>query len=178
MKKLILACLLFVLTGKDIHAQGSKLKKDESRGLYISGGSHAGLWLLLMGSNELPYTITIDKSIGADNTIGIGYSHDTYSKNPIYANKWIPTVRENIRFRYCHYFENMNERFAPYYGITAGIARWNIDERYSKETKASYFPTAQFIAGYKVNITNYFFNQTDVAIGPPYAVSTSFGIKF
>lgn len=168
----------FLLISLNLFSQETKpgeIKANEGLGFSISGGSHVGFWSLL-GQQQIPYNIQIDKSMNEDFTIGIGYTHDVYEKNPIsWAGGYENTTRQNIHFRFYNFLPQKKQNFRSFIGGSAGISLWESDRQGSKSQT---YPTAQFIYGFRIKIFENLFNQTEFAIGPPCALKTSFGFNF
>lgn len=179
MKKTLLICLsLFTL--KFFSQEETRTpEKNQDYDLYISAGLHVGLWNLTGNTNlpleNTPYNFHIDKVFSHKYAIGIGYSHDKFEHSPIeFFNASAGILRQNIRIRYYNYLTDYDKTFSIYMGLSAGCSIWT--SQYS--SKNTYWPSAQFLFGMKVKLSDTFFWQTEFAVGPPYACQTSFGIKF
>lgn len=180
MKKILLIC--FSLLTFPIFSQEENRASDfnPDYDLFISGGVHVGLWNLTGNTNlpveNIPYNIHIDKVFKHKYVLGIGYSHDRFERSPIeFYNASIGILRQNIRIRYYKFMTDYNKTFSIYMGLSAGCSIWT--KQYSSSAN-TYWPTAQFLFGMKVKLTDTFFWQTELGAGPPYALQTSLGIKF
>ncbi len=176
MKNLKLLTLLLISV--QLFGQQNKpgeIKANEGSGLYISGGSHLGFWSLI-GQQKIPYNFQIDKSFSEDFTMGIGYTHDEYIQNPTsWTGAFENTTRDNLHLRFYHFLSQKKENFRSFVGGAVGFSIWQSEGMNSKVQK---YPSAQFIYGFRIKISEHFFNQTEFAIGPPCAFKTSIGINF
>lgn len=157
--------------------------------LYISVGSHFGLWNALtypdtpknnssqnFAFDMIPYNIHVDKLLPKRNVVGFGYTSDRYPNAPLSGNgkSW---TRQNIRVRYYRYHGDPDKNFTTYIGCSVGASFWSEKIGSSLFFDNQWWPTAQFLFGVKVKISEALFWQTEVGAGPPYALQTSIGIK-
>lgn len=193
MKKVLFILLLFRChPGASQSGRHSSARENEY-GLYISGGVHLGLWNLVfnwdeqspvkLNFNQIPFNIQVDKLFKGKYVLGIAFSSDEYHGNPLsfYGSvSSLPAGRQNIRIRYFKYLSDPEKIFASYIGLSAGVSVWKIHavNYYSPGNVNRLWPTAQFLFGFKIKLTETFFSQTEFGVGPPSFCQTSVGIKF
>lgn len=171
----------------------------EGSNLYVAVGIHAGILGAINDYQSVPYQIHVDKLLPKRNVIGLGYSYDKYKNTNSFfwgTGGGSENNRHNLRLRYYRYFRNEDLRVSSYYGCSIGISIWEQPSAlipkygydssgvyqqmgyYERPTSYDYLPSAQFIIGFKVKITEAIFWQTEVSFGSPYLAQTSLGIKF
>lgn len=141
------------------------LKKNNSNDLYVSVGSHIGFMYLIADMEQIPFHIHIDKKVSGKFFMGLGYSRDVYEGS---------AIRNNYRLRLYSYFNDENKKLVGFAGGSLGVSRWK-----NQTDRPSFtLPSVQAFIGFKANITPSIFNQTEISVGSPYAIQTSFGFKF
>jgi hypothetical protein len=169
-----------VLTALKAGAQ-EKENKNEDYNLFISAGFHVGVWAIPLQQKislqQIPYNVHIDKLIKNKYVLGLGYSYDRYPNSPIgYTAHSKNVSRQNLRIRFYKFLMDQEQTLSLYIGTSVGVSYW--DFKATHEGYNRYWPTAQFIFGVKVKLTDTFFWQTELGGGPPYIAQTALGIKF
>jgi hypothetical protein len=197
MKSIITGLLLTYVFACLGQSPNYKEKNKGEYGLYVSAGIHLGFWNPAMEwahkqkayykedqneiLNRIPWNIHIDKQLGKRWVIGLGYSYDKYAANPLTKETSdIPATRQNIRVRFYKFLKDPEKRVCSYIGATVGTSFWTINaggKTYVDPISREWWPTAQFLIGFKTKISETLFWQTEFAVGPPYACQTSLGIK-
>ena len=106
--------VLFLLLNYVSEAQ---VKENETTTkLFVSGGSHLGLWSLL-GLEDIPYNVQIDYLISEKTALGIAYGYDNYKQQVFSCS-----IRENIRLRFYQYSDDPQKKFSIYAGASVGLS--------------------------------------------------------
>lgn len=183
MKKIVLLGMA-LLVMRSPAQQRSSSHEGGDYNLLVSGGLHLGLWTLIlnktiMAAEDLPFNIQVDKVFRNNFALGLGYSYDRYQGSPIaMRSKGSKSEKQNLCVRLYKFIGNPESRFITYIGTALGVSYWTAGGNGAPEGMQQYWPTAQFLFGMKLKLSESTFWQTEFGAGPPYFCQTSLGIKF
>lgn len=179
--RIFICLLLFYKTGI---TQNDTVFKKQSPNIFVSAGLHAG-FLNLGGITVPPSQIQADVNLINNFFMGLGYSYDKYPATQIlFLYRSNETIRQNIRMRIYNYFGSYKKQIMAYSGCSMGLSIWdykkysNYQNYFYYNVNYRYLPSFQILFGLKSTIYKNIFNITEIGIGSPYFMQTSFGYKF
>lgn len=149
--------------------------KDEKIGVFISAGTHLSFFHVF-GIGNPPLQAQIDYKACNNFFIGAGYAYDDFKFNDVFFSARNSLVRHNFRLRLFNYFGDYNKPIIGYAGGSAGISIW--ENKINTPKTIPFIPTVQLFIGMKTKIYDRIFNTSEIAMGAPYFIQTSFGYEF
>lgn len=160
-----------------LNGQHSDMAKADRPEVVVSFGSHAGFWTLL-GIKAIPLNAQVDVNTKylEQVSVGFGYTRDQYRIDPFIG---LGKYRENFRIRILSYLNRKEENVNQYVGAAAGVSIWGRSPYFSGQGDENFkAPSLQAIYGIRINLVESLSFINEIALGPPYAFTSTLAFQF